>query len=333
MKNIQCSGEVLLRVSTLKQHGGGHFFRTLALRKHLPYSCVWFIDRDCERVIAESLPSCDEVYREIDEKSLDLLTEYANRNKPLFVICDSPTISHWHFHGMPCKTFYFCDTELEGCPKTVKFINYQPGSEVSLKGFVGTKYLPIDTQKRVQTNLRSVDFEKPINCLVSFGLTDRNNLMALSLVSILSDKQLSGVVRPVCMIPDSSPHSNSVSRLLDEFPHKKLVNDCRSIFDLIERCPVGIGAPGLSHAQRLFLGTATVLVPQQEIHENLCLNWEKEGCALYSPAQTTEISAALTKLIQNNCELARIISRRGQEAVDGEGAARLAASIINDLTS
>ena len=88
-------------------------------------------------------------------------------------------------------------------------------------------------------------------------------------------------------------------------------------------CDIAIGAPGVSHAERLFAGIPTVLVPQNDKHVALCMSWQNEGCALYARPEPKHIASQIKALIANQFEQARAISNEGQRVIDGKGASRI----------
>ena len=93
-----------------------------------------------------------------------------------------------------------------------------------------------------------------------------------------------------------------------------------------------MGAPGISHAERLFSGVATVLVPQNIQHAALCDAWENIGCGLSASVAEEEISKCIHILLRNKFELAQSISVRGQSILDGKGAERLLNFIFTNIT-
>ena len=120
--------------------------------------------------------------------------------------------------------------------------------------------MPILTKGFRQTN--RIDFlgANPINCLVGFGAVDTKNKTALALRALLSDEGLTKTIIPICLIGPHFKHGKIIEPLLASFPKSKMITDCRSVLDVPFVCPLAIGAPGLSHAERLYSGIATVLV-------------------------------------------------------------------------
>ena len=100
------------------------------------------------------------------------------------------------------------------------------------------------------------------------------------------------------------------------------------MLELPFKCDIAIGAPGVSHAERLFAGIPTVLVPQNNRHVALCMSWQNEGCALHAMPDPKHIASQIHALIANQFEQARAISMEGQNLIDGKGASR----ILSELT-
>ena len=86
---------------------------------------------------------------------------------------------------------------------------------------------------------------------------------------------------------------------------------------------------GVSHVERLYAGIPTVLIPQNQEHLVICMNWQNEGCALFARPEPNHIAGQINELIANQFDRARTISIRGQRLIDGNGALR----IVSELTS
>ena len=93
-------------------------------------------------------------------------------------------------------------------------------------------------------------------------------------------------------------------------------------------CPLAIGAPGVSHSERLRLGAATVLLPQISLHEALCNGWQDERCAITARPDIEDIANQTRVLMASDFERAEQISRRGQAVIDGKGVSRIAKKIL-----
>ena len=118
-----------------------------------------------------------------------------------------------------------------------------------------------------------------------------------------------------------------VETLLSAFSHSKIITNCESVLELPLLCDIAIGAPGMSHAERLYAGIPTVLVPQSESHRALCMNWHDDGCALYASPEPKHIASQINALIADEFDRACAISREGQRLIDGKGASRIVAEL------
>ena len=61
-----------------------------------------------------------------------------------------------------------------------------------------------------------------------------------------------------------------------------LLENYQSLMDLKVTCNFAIGAPGISQAERLYMGIATILLPQNTIHKQIIKGWENLGCTIGS---------------------------------------------------
>ena len=70
------------------------------------------------------------------------------------------------------------------------------------------------------------------------------------------------------------------------------------------------------------------LLPQNKIHKQIIEGWEDLGCAIGSSLNKLVIISSIHKLISNDFELAKNISKKGQRIVDGLGAKRISQEIL-----
>ena len=148
-------------------------------------------------------------------------------------------------------------------------------------------------------------------------------MTVLALNTLLSEKKLRDTVQPICLLGPHFKHHNIVEILLESFTNSKIVRNCSSVLELPYDCDIAVGAPGVSHAERLYLGIPTVLVPQNEKHVALCKDWQNAGCALYARPVHQDIAKQINALMANHFERARRISIEGQQVIDGKGAERV----------
>ena len=189
--------------------------------------------------------------------------------------------------------------------------------------FIGPRFMPIDTRGKQQAKVDFARAPYPVRCLIGFGTVDSGNMTALALKALLSDEELRKGVQPVCLLGPHFKHEDSVKTLLESFTKSQIVRNCSSVLELPDLCDIAIGAPGVSHGERLYLGIPTVLVPQNAKHIALCIGWENEGCALNARPDSKHIASQINVLIDNQFERARVISIRGQQVIDGKGALRI----------
>mgnify|MGYP001464519858 CR=1 FL=1 len=222
---------------------------------------------------------------------------------------------------------YFDDNDVQSSSDNVMVVNCQPRAKARKNCLSGPGFMPVDTKGKQQVRADFASISHPISCLISFGTVDSRNMMAVALRALLSDQQLKETVQPVCLIGPHFQQCEIVETLLSAFSQSKIIRNCQSVLELPFLCDIAIGAPGVSHAERLYAGIPTVLVPQSESHIALCMNWHDEGCALYADPEPKHIARQINALIANNFNRARTISNEGQRVIDGKGASRIVAEL------
>ena len=90
---------------------------------------------------------------------------------------------------------------------------------------------------------------------------------------------------------------------------------------------IAIGAPGLSHMERLYFGIPTILIPQNDIHTSIVDKWVDIGCAIKSKNSISLIEKKIFSIIENS-NIRNNLIKNGTSLVDGKGALRIAKEIL-----
>ena len=316
-----------IRVSTDPAAGGGHLSRMLALRQALKGPVKWFVDPGTKSAFTERFPKTDEVFEEAMIDSIVRLNLSIGSDINGFIICDSYQVRYEEIATKNVPAVYFCDSDIHSCSNNVVIVNCQPRARASKNCLSGPRFTPVDIKGKKLVRADFAAVSHPINCLISFGTVDSLNITAVALNALLSDQRLRENVRPVCLLGPHFQQHEIVETLLRAFSQFKIIRNHRSVLGLPFVCDIAVGAPGVSHAERLYAGIPTVLVPQSESHKALCMSWHDEGCALYATAEPKHIASQINALIANKFDRARAISHKGQRVIDGKGAARIVAEL------
>ena len=318
---------VYVRVSTDPAAGGGHLSRMLALRQVLKGPVKWFVDPGTKSAFKERFSKTDEVFEETMIDSIVKLQSIIGADTDSLIICDSYRVSYEEIAAADVPAVYFDDNDVQSSSDNVMIVNCQPRAKACKNCLSGPSFMPVDTNGKKQVRFDFTSVSHPINCLIGFGTVDSRNMMAVALNALLSDQRLKKTVQPVCLIGPHFQQCEIVETLLSAFSQSKIIRNCQSVLELPFFCDIAIGAPGVSHAERLYAGIPTVLVPQSESHRALCMNWYNEGCALYARPEPKHIASQINALIANRFDRARTISHEGQRVIDGKGASRIVAEI------
>ena len=319
----QFHSAIYLRVATNPTTGFGHMSRMLALRKVFKDPVKWFVDPRTKKEVSEWVPKTDEVYEETAVDGIAQLQSATKAQSAGLIVCDSYNVSCKGLAVANLPIVYFCDSVTGQIFENVTVVNCQPGVMPHKNCFAGPRFMPIDTRGKQQAKLNFASVAYPIRCLIGFGAIDSGNMTAIALDALLSDEKLRKIVQPICLLGPHFKHGDIVETLLASFTKSKIIRDCSSVLELPYMCDIAIGAPGVSHAERLYAGIPTVLVPQSDKHVSLCMSWQNEGCALYARSEPKHIAGQINALIANQFEQARAISIKGQRVIDGKGASRI----------
>lgn len=323
---------VAFRISTAATYGRGHISRCFAIRNHLPFPVKWFIDPSGGEALVNVLPPEDEIIVEARIDDSARCAEWLRRESDSLVILDSYNVEPHDLLNVAATVIMFSDNRDVPLAKNLIVIDPNPDvkknlDEINRKYLLGPSYLAFNTFGKRQSPKNFSNIVNPINVLIGFGSRDSKNHTSMALSALLSDEVLKNKLLPICMIGPDCKHVEQVSRQLKLF-QKSLVVDCKSVLDVPIDCALAIGSPGVSHAERLYSGLATVLIPQNTTHEISCKTWHDANCAIFAKAQSKQIALAVHEMIANNFSKARSISYHGQTLVDGRGAYRIAQKII-----
>lgn len=332
MKALEGSS-VAFRLSTAAMFGRGHISRCFAIRIHLPFPVKWFIDPSSDASLVNIFPSDDEVIVEDETDGSARCVEWLKGENDSLVILDNYNVEPHGLLAAAKTVFAFSDERTLPTAKNLIIIDPNPNVERNTDGFngkhlLGPSYLAFNTFGKRQSPKNFSNIVRPVKVLIGFGSRDSKNHTGMVLSALLADKELKNQLLPICMIGPDCKFVERIRRQLKLFRKSLLLSDCQSVLDVPVDCTLAIGSPGVSQAERLFSGLATVLIPQNKTHELLCESWHYANCAFFAKAEAKQIASGVHEMISNNFEKARSISYRGQSLVDGLGAYRIAQKII-----
>lgn len=314
-----------IRVSTIKSSGKGHFQRCLNIRKIISEEVNWFLDFKSKDIMRE-IPKIDKVFFEngIDKNSyLEKAIEKKNIN---FVLIDNYNIKNKKISKINEKVntavlidvYKNINADIIICPQpiNVKFSN-------KIKYLCGPKYAPISKNFL----LNKSNFDSKLSILISFGSYDSKGVTLKVIKAIkkmmLIDKFNSKVI---VTLGKNAPIINKVKDLIKEFSNFELILESKNLESLYKISSISIGAPGLSHLERLAAGLPSILISQNKIHDKLLDKWISLGCAIKSENKIHSIANSINFLYLDK-ELCKKISMKGKKLVDGRGAQRIVSEI------
>jgi spore coat polysaccharide biosynthesis predicted glycosyltransferase SpsG len=141
------------------------------------------------------------------------------------------------------------------------------------------------------------------------------------------NKKIKTSIETNIVLASGSPIIEEVKLFIKNSINFKLFIDVTDMSKIYNNSTIAIGAPGLSHLERLYLGLPTILIAQNNIHELLVDQWVKLNCALKSKNTVTSIEKTIFYIMKNN-KIRNDLMRNGRKQVDGKGSIRIAKSIL-----
>ena len=322
-----------IRVSTQTSLGRGHLERCLTIRSQINKKVFWFVDFETN-FIKNKISKLDEIFYENGANKFSFLKKSIKNNLINCVLVDSYKINIKEIHNIskkiPIITLIDKNINIRAnliiCPQPID-IDYREGC----KYLSGPKYAPISSKYVLKNKIKKINNK----ILISFGAYDSKGL-TLNTIKAIKNLLLCTSYNFISIIAlaKESPILNKVKALIENDSSFKLILDTKNMGRLYKDCDIAIGAPGLSHLERLGSGIPSILVPQNKIHTGIIDRWVKLGCAIKADNSVNSIENNLNLFLSDN-SLQKKIFINGKNFVDGKGAKRIVAEInklvnIND---
>ena len=229
---------------------------------------------------------------------------------PIFSICDKTPFPQTSMIFCPQLTVDYGENIYSGAKYSLlssKFLNYR-----GLAGSINKK-------------------DDKIRVLISFGSIDTKNSTGKILSNIISNKRdLIDLFRFSVVLGENSSHLLKIKHLVEKEEFINIYIQPYSMGELFMNFDIAIGAPGVSHIERMYCGLPSILMPQNQIQEPLALAWKEHGGALLNTKSSDKVVNFLKFLSKNKTEL-KIIRDRGLKLIDGNGARRISKIIMKNI--
>ena len=316
-----------IRVANSINSGRGHFERCFSISNNINQKIIWLLDYK-NKIFEDRVLKKDQIFYENDINELKLAKSLINSGKINFLLIDSYNLNIkdiiYITKKIPVCSFQdknnLLPVQMVICPHPIVFKIKK--NTISLNG---PRYAPI-TNTLVK-NKKTYKGSK-INILVSMGAYDSlgvtlNVLKAID--KIIIDKKLQ--IQITIVLAKGSPILEEVVIFIKNKINFKLVLDVKDMSEIYNDNNIAIGAPGVSHLERMYMGLPTILIAQNKIHKILIEKWDNLGCAIKAKNSVNDIKKNILYLIENK-NLRKELIRNGRKSVDGKGSLRIAKSIL-----
>ena len=314
-----------IRVASEEKLGKGHLERCLAIRSHFKGNVFWFFDSK-NRAILSRISKKDKYFFEGNSKSYTKLKLKVFQNIINLVLLDTYEINLKNFNSDIGKVpiAYIADKYTKEIFDIL--ISPQPylykknDSKILLSGL---KYAPIS--KKIY-NFKKIKRGKKLNILVSMGAFDSSGVTLVVISSIKKLLKLGLDFNVRIVLGEKSPIINGVKKAIINDNKFKLFIGTKKMNYLYNYTDIAIGAPGLSHFERMLIGIPTVLIAQNHQHKVLFQNWKQLSGTIIAENNIDSIKIKLQELIKN-AVLRDKIKSINKKLIDGNGAKRIADTI------
>ena len=319
--------KLCIRAANSINSGRGHFERCFSVSNHINQKITWVLDYK-NNLFESRIPKKDQILYEKNNNYLKLVHSLIKNKKINFLLLDSYNFSTEVINNL-AKIIPVCmfqdkkdnfNIQMVICPHPLEIDTSK--AKVYLNG---PKYAPI-SNKLMVNNI--INIEDNINILVSMGAYDSLGitLNIIKAIDKLSEK-IESNIKTTIVLANGSPILEEINLLIKNKINFKLLVNVKDMSKIYNNSTIAIGAPGLSHLERLYIGLPTILIAQNKIHELLLEKWLNLGCAIVA-TNNVQIIAKKILYIINNKKVRNKLMVNGREQVDGKGSIRIAKSIL-----
>ena len=316
-----------IRVANSITSGRGHFERCFAISNHIASKIIWILDEK-NKFSDSKINKKDEIIYEKDNIKHSSTYQAILENKINIIVLDSYNLSLDTVNKLS-KIIPVCMfQDAEKIVDVQMIISPQPlevNTKIDTIKLCGPIYAPISNEliiNNIDKNNDTIDILISMGAYDSLGVTI-NVIKAIQNLSF----RLKKIIKTTIVLGSGSPIIKKVKIIIKEDLDFNLIIDIKNMNYIYNNSDIAIGAPGLSHMERLYFGLPTILIAQNEVHEPLVDKWVNLGCAIKSHNCIKVIEKKILYMIKNK-EIRKELSKNGKKIVDGKGAFRIAEAIL-----
>ncbi len=200
-----------------------------------------------------------------------------------------------------------------------------PATELLL----GTRYAVLRREFNAYRGWQRTIPESPRTVLIMMGGSDPANLTPRAIEAITLTP---GEFAVTVVVGGSNPHLAAVEAAAASSPHRvTLIRDASNMAEVMANADLALSAAGSTCWELCFLGLPSVLVAVAENQQQAAQALHQSSAAILAPSGTTTSAKELAFLLTNlaaSAPIRAMMSQRGRALVDGLGAARIVAHLL-----
>ena len=265
-----------IRLANYLEAGKGHLNRCINIREHFKHTVIWFLDKK-EKKIKNLYPK-DKIFIESGKSKVDKCMSQCKKKKISLILIDSYDIKKNTLEKL--NKIVFTSIILDNYKKLYANViistqMFQSNRLDNVTYLTGTKFAPINYTNRENSTVRNA-------LLVSMGMYDRKGI-TLKIVKVLKKhyKKKSINFDTIVTLGKKSPFLKQIKAEIKGYTNKiNLKVDAESMSLIYEKCFFALGAPGISHLERLAYGVPSILIAQNNKHRLLVEKWNEKTALL-----------------------------------------------------
>ena len=174
--------------------------------------------------------------------------------------------------------------------------------------------------------------------LISFGAVDSKNISGKLLDLIIENINFfKHKINFTIVIGKSNVNLDNIKtkyELLKNYSNSKvnvkIIFNPKKIEKIIKNSHIAIGAPGISHLERMYCGLPSILISQNNTQKSLTKQWKILGAAISVEDNLIDVIRYLSEYSFDIDYLSKI-RNKGLNIIDGKGASRISRIILKEI--
>lgn len=322
--------------------GLGHLMRCFAIASEMDKNIVCFLcadEQSADIVKSRGFKPCVLGAVAFSKEEALIVSEICQKEKERpTVVIDSYLVSKEYTGHVSKNAAVVCMddiyAEYENVDGIINYNSYADSNNYHIEGaklLTGAQYVPLRKEFRGHEELIRNNFEK---ILISTGGADPQNLAYKITDRLLNNEILKNKeIHIIC--GRMNQNRDELENLADKYINVSVHVDVKNMSQLMAECDIAVSAGGSTCYEMCAMGLPFIVFSFADNQRMLANDMGNRGGAIYAGHIGKDSDPVLNKIeesllrIENDKNILRLMSMKGHEVVDGNGAGRLAKELLS----